>query len=114
METINDTKLEFVTIRGKKYLTFPETVKFTNIKRETLQQQVNHKKLEVFKIGKYLFVPYETCLELKNRGETDKKVEKFKELVDMDITVEELQNIIEERRIQKQSNDKKSGEEMKK
>ena len=52
----DDTKFEIVTIQGKKYLTFPDSVKFTGIKRETLQQQINRKTLQIKKIGKYNFV----------------------------------------------------------
>jgi hypothetical protein len=106
MGTNNDPDYEKVTIGGIEYLTFPESVKFTKIKRETLQQQVNRKTLDVKKIGKYLFVPFKKCEELRDRGENDKKLEKFKELVSMDITVEELQRIIEERKNLKSSEGK--------
>jgi hypothetical protein len=106
MGTNNDPDYEKVTIGGIEYLTFPDSVKYINIKRETLQQQVNRKTLDVKKIGKYLFVPFKKCEELRERGENDKKLVQFKELVDMDISVEELQKWIEEKKNQKSSEGK--------
>ena len=98
METKDETTIEIVTIGGKKYLTFPQAYKFIGIERGALQQQANRNKLGVKKIGKYVFVPYEKCEELKNKSENLTKAEKLQELATMGISIEEIQEMIEEKK----------------
>jgi len=96
MKSNSDTKIEKVTIDGVDYLTFPQTVIFTGIDRGTIQQQVNRKTLKVKKIGKYVFVPYENCLELRERSETQRKMKLLQELVTNDLSMEEIQRLVDE------------------
>ena len=96
MKSNSDTKIEKVTIDGVDYLTFPQTVIFTGIDRGTIQQQVNRKTLKVKKIGKYVFVPYENCLELRSKYENQLKMKVLQELVTPDMTIEEIKQLVEE------------------
>jgi len=96
-----------VIINGEKYLTLPQMEKFTGINKGVLRQRLNRDTIDsVVIFPKYVFIRYDVCVELRDRGENDKKLEKFKELVSMDITVEELQRIIEERKNLKSSEGK--------
>ena len=96
MKNNSDTEFEKVTIKGIDYLTFPQTLIFTGIDRGTIQQQINRKTLIVKKIGKYVFVPYDVCLTLREKNENILKMKVLQELVTSDMTMEELKQLVEE------------------
>ena len=109
MEKKDDTLYTIVSIGGVDYLTFPQALIFVDLKRATLQQRLNRERakkekdpnykgeLHIINIGKYNFVPYEVCKKLKDDKEIDIKADKIKELAMMDISLEEIQKLIEEK-----------------
>ena len=108
MKTKGVSEIVIVTINGKEYLTFPQTIEFLGVDRGVFQQKVNREKkkkeddptyeggLNIFSIGHYNFVPYEVCLKLKEETVLLQKEEKLKELSSI-LTIEEIQKMIEER-----------------
>jgi hypothetical protein len=95
MKKDKEEKIEIVTIEGVEYLTFPQTEIFTGVDKGVLQQQVNRKTLELKKIGKYGFVSYEKCLELREKNETHLKMKVLQELGTSDMSIEEIKELVE-------------------
>lgn len=102
-----DTEFKIVLIDGIEYITFPQALDFISIERATLQQRLNRERdkkekdpayvgeLRVINIGKYNFVPLDVCKKLKAEKEIDVKVDKIKELAQMDISLEDIQKLID-------------------
>ena len=95
MKKDKEDKIEIVTIDGVEYLTFPQTEIFTGVEKGVLQQQVNRKVLTLKKIGKYGFVSYDKCLELREKNETNLKMKVLQELGTSDMSIDEIKQLVE-------------------
>lgn len=85
-----------VVIDGIEYLTLPDSEIFTDMDKKVIQQRINRKTLKVEKLGKYVFVPYTSCLEIRDEHETNLKKKVLEDLVMKDLSIEEIKKMVEE------------------
>ena len=99
-----DTVEQIWETGGKMYLTLPAALRFTKIDRGELRQKLarlpKDKKKDITK-DRYVMVEYGYCQELVKNTALTEKINKIQELSQLEITDDDLQQLIEWKKAQK-------------